>query len=213
MALFGKKQKPTTTSQEATPAPAPAGAVVLTKGNRLNLTKTGAPIVARNGWTAKGKDYDLKALIRYRDGRTLYIGAANVDELLASPEGAVRHSGDSRKAGVMESLTVAWHASIASVALSSYSALENGTGSFRKYGVFVRIENGPQVVQISAADASAKGTSYTLCFGEIIFGTNQGELTVVNHEMYSASGSENRVGYEGDRVVMDIGPVGQPKND
>lgn len=182
----------------------------LTKGGRINLTKTGAPTLARNGWTAKGKDYDLKGLIRYRDGRTLYIGAANRDEVLNSPEGAVRHGGDARNAGELETISIEWNPQIASVALSSYSALENGTGSFRQYGVYVEIENGPQVVRISAADASADGKSYTLCFGEVLFNSDE-SLTVVNHEMYSARSSENRVGYQGDRVVMDIGPRGQTK--
>jgi tellurium resistance protein TerD len=205
MSLFKKEQVATT----ATTAPA-AGTMQLTKGNRLQLTKTGAPILAKNGWTAEGKDYDLKALVRYRDGRTLYVGAANRDEVLSSPEGAVVHGGDARKAGELETISIKWNPTIASVALSSYSALENGTGSFRQYGVYVEIVNGPQVVRISAADASAKGTSYTLCFGEVIFEQN-GSLTIVNHEMYSEGGSENRIGYQGDKVVMDIGPKGQTK--
>lgn len=206
MSLFKKDSAPAA----QTVATAPTGAMQLTKGNSMQLTKTGAPIKAVNGWTAKGKDYDLKALVRYRDGRLVYVGAANADELLSSPEGAVSHSGDARQAGELETLTIRWNPQIASVALSSYSALENGTGSFRKYGVYVEIQNGPQVVRISAADANADSTSYTLCFGEIIFEPN-GSLTVVNHEMYSRSGSERRVGYQGDRVVMDIGPEGRNK--
>lgn len=201
--------------RNSAPAPVTAapGTVDLVKGARLNLTKTetGAPIVAKNGWAAPRKDYDLKALVRYRDGRTLYIGAANSDELLRSPEGAVIHGGDVKKgSGELETITITWHPDIASVALSSYSALENGPGSFKEYGVYVEIVNGPQVVRISAADASAHRNSYTLCFGEVLF-ESDGSLSVVNHEMYSKPSSENRVGYEGDKVVMDIGPRGQTK--
>lgn len=201
--------------RNSAPAPVTAapGTVDLVKGARLNLTKTetGAPIVAKNGWAAPRKDYDLKALVRYRDGRTLYIGAANSDELLRSPEGAVIHGGDVKKgSGELETITITWHPDIASVALSSYSALENGPGSFKEYGVYVEIVNGPQVVRISAADASAHRNSYTLCFGEVLF-EGDGSLSVVNHEMYSKPSSENRVGYEGDKVVMDIGPRGQTK--
>lgn len=205
MDLF--KRKPASTPAPAAPA---AGRMQLVKGQRLNLTKTGAPIVAKNGWTAKKKDYDLKALVRYRDGRMLYIGAANADEALSSPEGAIVHGGDARKAGELETITIKWDAGIASVALSSYSALENGPGSFKEYGVYVEIVNGPQVVRISAADASANRNSYTLCFGEVLF-EQDGSLTVVNHELYSKPSSENRVGYKGDKVVMDIGPRGQTK--
>jgi tellurium resistance protein TerD len=123
----------------------------------------------------------------------------------------VCHGGDVRAPGEMEKIVVKWHPDIASVAVSSYSALENGFGSFRKYGVFVRITNGPQVVEIPAASASAKWFSYTLCFGEILFGRNPGELEVVNLEMYSWFSSEKRVGYKGDMVVMDIGPEGKRK--
>lgn len=185
-------------------------AISLHKGQRVRLDKNG-DIIVSNGWTADGKDYDLKGLVRYRDGRApIYVGAANLDEVLSIPEGAVRHGGDVTEPGARETMTVSWHPDVASVALSSYSALENGTGSFMEYGVFVEIANGPQVVGIAAADASAEGTSYTLCFGEVLF-NDDGSLTVINHELYSAANSEHRVGYRGDQVVMDIGPVGQPK--
>lgn len=204
---FGDRFKKPSTTEQTTPA---TGKISLAKGERVTLTKTSDPIVAKNGWTAKGKDYDLKALVRYRDGRQVYVGAANADEVLRTQEGAVVHGGDARKAGKLETVTITWHADIASVALSSYSAIENGTGSFRKYGVYVSIENGPQTVEIAAADTSAKGTSYTLCFGEVIFNAD-GSLTVVNREEYSARGSENRIAYQGDRVVMDAGPIGHTK--
>ena len=77
--------------------------------------------------------------------------------------------------------------------------------------MFVRIKNGPQTVEIPAADASANDRSYTLCFGEILFGTEKDALEVQALELYSKPNSENRVGYRKDRVVMDIGPVGQTK--
>ena len=67
------------------------------------------------------------------------------------------------------------------------------------------------MVEIPAASASAKWSSYTLCFGEIVFGASPGELEVINLEMYSGAHSENRIGYRGDQVAMDIGPEGQEK--
>ena len=74
-----------------------------------------------------------------------------------------------------------------------------------------RITNGKQIVEIPAADASANSFSYTLCFGEIIFGSsNSFEVSAL--EMYSKAHSENRIGYEGDTVKMDIGPVGKVKS-
>ena len=214
--LTGKKTTDSTTP--AAPAPSSAsttptsGSISLKKGDSISLKKTAsASIIAENGWTAKKKDYDLKALVRYRDGRTIYIGAANRDEKLSTSEGAVRHSGDVPKGSKdLERITIAWHKDIASVALSSYSAIENGTGSFKQYGVYVNIVNDDQVVGISAADASAASTSYTLCFGEVVFRPDQ-SFEVTNLEMYSRANSENRVGYDGEKVRMDIGPIGQKK--
>ena len=187
--------------------------ISLKKGQKISLTKKAdnKPIIIENGWTEFGKDYDLKALVRYRDGRLIYVGAANVDEVLSTPEGAVVHGGDIKNPGELEHINIKWHPDIASVAVSSYSALENGIGSFREYGVFVRIINGKQIIEIPAADANADPYSYTLCFGEIIFGDNN-SFEVSALEMYSKASSENRIGYVGDKVKMDIGPVGRPKD-
>ena len=186
--------------------------ISLKKGEKISLTKKNddKPIIIENGWTAKGKDYDLKALVRYRDGKLIYIGAANTDEFLSTPEGAVKHGGDIKNPGEMEKILIKWHPNIASVAVSSYSALENGTGSFRDYGVFVRITNGKQIIEIPAASTSEDEYSYTLCFGEIIFGEDK-SMQVSALEMYSEQYSERRIGYKNGKVVMDIGPVGKIK--
>ena len=186
--------------------------ISLKKGEKISLSKTDdAPIIVENGWTAKGKDYDLKALVRYRNGKLVYIGAANQDESLQTPDGAVKHGGDVKNPGELEHILVKWHKDIASVAVSSYSALENGPGSFNRYGVYVRVRNGNQIVEIPAANTSANDHSYTLCFGEIIFGDTKNSLDVINLEMYSRPSSESRIGYKGEKVVMDIGPSGRLK--
>ncbi|MDR1314010.1 MAG: TerD family protein [Deltaproteobacteria bacterium] len=192
--------------------PVRLGKISLAKGERVSLSKSGGdPVVVECGWTAAGKDYDLKALVRYRDGKLMYVGAAAADELIQTPEGAVRHSGDVKAPGELERLFVRWSPSIASVAISSYSAIENGTGSFKGYGVFVRVISRDQTVEIKAEQASGVFNSYTLCFGEISFGEAEGELEVSNLEMYSAPNSERRVGYRGGKVMMDTGPVGETK--
>ncbi len=67
------------------------------------------------------------------------------------------------------------------------------------------------MVEIPASDTSANPRSYTLCFGEILFGKSQGSMEVSALEMYSQPNSEARIGYKGDKVMMDIGPVGQLK--
>ena len=188
------------------------GAVVLTKGQKISLKKSTDPIIIENGWTAEGKDYDLKALVRYRNGKLVYVGAANRDEVISTPEGAVRHGGDVTVPGELEHIFIKWHPAIASVAVSSYSAIENGQGSFYRYGVFVRIRNGKQTIEIPASVVSANDLSYTLCFGEIIFGQEKDSLEVSALEMYSAPNSENRIGYINGQVVMDIGPSGAKKS-
>lgn len=187
------------------------GAVVLTKGQKISLKKNNDPIIVENGWTAAGKDYDLKALVRYRSGKLIYVGAANRDEVLSTPEGAVRHEGDVTSPGELEHIFIKWHPDIASVAVSSYSTIENGQGSFYRYGVYVRIRNGKQTIEIPASDVSANDLSYTLCFGEILFGQEKGFLEVSALEMYSAPNSESRIGYRNGQVVMDIGPLGAKK--
>lgn len=188
------------------------GAVILTKGQKISLAKNSTSIIVENGWTAEGKDYDLKALVRYRDGRLIYVGAANSDERISTPEGAVRHGGDVTAPGELEHIFIKWHPDIASVAVSSYSAIENGQGSFYRYGVYVRIRNGNQIIEIPATNVSANDLSYTLCFGEILFGQEKNSLEVVALEMYSAPNSENRIGYRNGMVVMDIGPSGAKKS-
>ncbi len=200
------------------PAPSPVAQPVklekisLKKGERVSLRKSsGIPIIVENGWNAKGKDYDLKALVRYRNGDLVYVGAANADEVLATPEGAVCHGGDVKNPGDLEQINISWHKDIASVAVSSYSARENGLGSFFEYGVYVRIKNGEQTIEIPAYNASAEPTSYTLCFGEIIYGTQPDSFEVSALEMYSKPCSEKRIGYCGETVQMDIGPVGRKK--
>ena len=191
---------------------APTGKISLKKGQKISLKKrANAYIRIENGWTAPRKDYDLKALVRYRNGQLIYVGAANRDEVLMTAEGAVIHGGDVKNPGELEHIDIKWHPAIASVAVSSYSAIENGVGSFRQFGVFVRITNGDQVVEIAAADASANPKSYTLCFGEILFGTEPESLEVSALEMYSRPASENRIGYRNGQVVMDIGPRGKTK--
>lgn len=188
------------------------GAIILTKGQKIFLAKTGSTIIVENGWTAEGKDYDLKALVRYRNGKLIYVGAANSDECISTPEGAVRHGGDVTAPGELEHIFIKWHPDIASVAVSSYSAIENGQGSFYRYGVYVRIRNGNQTIEIPATNVSANDLSYTLCFGEILFGQEKNSLEVVALEMYSAPHSENRIGYRNGMVVMDIGPLGAKKS-
>lgn len=181
-----------------------AGALSLTKGDSISLHKTDL-IRVECSWTDSTKDYDLMALVRFNNGVTKVVNYKNLEV-----EG-VKLLGDVKGAGsggfpATEVLEIRLTSDIASVAPFAYSARENGSGSFRQYGVSVLIDTGDEKVSIQAADASTDGSRYTLCFGEIINGGNQGPVLVKNLELYSGRGSEKQPAYSGSEVIMDAGP-------
>lgn len=206
MGLFSKHPQATTAS--------PSGGISLSKGERVSLAKPSAGgsdiITILNTWMASGKDYDLKALVLMKDGSQIYVGDANRDEVRDAAAGAVHHNGDSTQPNTPESMTIRWSPDVARVAISSYSALENGRGSFKHYGASVKVMNGSQVISVPARDASADPDSYSLCFCEVIMGP-EGAMELIALEQYSARGSERRVGYCNGILTMDIGPEGQYK--
>jgi len=77
------------------------GAISLTKGQRVAIDSSEL-IVASISWPP-ATDYDVYALIRYRDGRTETVSAFGTQQnpqfSLNSTDGAVRHAGDVGRAG------------------------------------------------------------------------------------------------------------------
>lgn len=190
-------------------APAvPVKGVSLTKGQTVSLNKSSLIKVVTT-WQAN-KDYDVMALVKYKDGHVEVISAVN-NENPTSSDGAVKHLGDVGVGGGpgTEIIEVRMNDNIDEIVPFAYSAMSNGPGSFRQYGVSVAVDNGSEeAVNISAADTSADSNRYTCAFAKIKNGTT---VSIENIEMYSARGSENRPAFVNGVVTMDAGSRNQTK--
>ena len=202
------------------------GAINLRKGEQVTITKT-PRVVATCTWP-RATDYDIFALVRYRDGRTETVSTFGTkgdknDFRLATGDGAVRHSGDigrtqtaakgwrrkkaDEPAVGQETIEITLNPQIAAVVPVVYSAQSNGTGSFRRYQVAMSIDNGGgDTVTIDATNASADDTVFT-CVPGIIINDPDG-VRIQFLELYSRQGSESRPVVGADLIVtMDAGPV------
>jgi len=207
-----------------------SGAINLTKGQRVAIDSSEL-IVASISWPP-ATDYDVYALIRYRDGRTETVSAFGTQQnpqfSLTSSDGAVRHAGDvgradqhrlSRKekkamaaqgvpaagAVAVERIEIRPHAGIQAIVPVAYSAQSNGTGSFRRYRVSMSIDNGRgTTVRIDAPNADDNDLIYS-CVPGIILTTDQG-VVIDSLEQYSQPTSERRPVIGPDlQVTMDAG--------
>ncbi|PJI95105.1 TerD family protein [Luteimicrobium subarcticum] len=224
MGLFSRST-PAPAAQPATPQGAPAaapaaparvptgGVINLSKGQGIRLTKT--PLVTATISWPPATDYDVYALVLYRDGRQVTVSAfgtkdAPRDFSLATEDGAVTHLGDVQRGGgavATETVEIRLGPDVAAVVPVAYSAQSNGTGSFRKYRVSMRIDNGAgEAVVVDAPNASKSSTVYTCVPGIVLNGPDGVRVEAL--ELYSAPGSERRpvIGPDG-QVVMDAGPV------
>lgn len=206
------------------------GAINLTKGQRVEIDSSEL-IVASITWPP-ATDYDVYALIRYRDGRTEAVSAFGTTDdpkfSLASTDGSVRHLGDVGRSGAaggrkkgffgggraaagqpaamaVERIEIRPHAQIAAIVPVAYSAQSNGTGSFRRYRVSMSLDNGRgTTVQVDATNADANDQIYS-CVPGIILITDSG-VVIDSLELYSAPGSERRPTIGPDlSVQMDTG--------
>jgi tellurite resistance protein TerA len=197
------------------------GTINLRKGQQVTITKT-ARIVATCTWP-RATDYDIYALVSYRDGRcetvsTFGTAGNERDFQLATTDGAVRHSGDvgrtqsrgwrKKTAEVgQETIQITLNPEVRAVLPVVYSAQSNGTGSFRKYQVSMAIDNGSgDTVTIDAGNASDDGMVFS-CVPGIIINDPDG-VRIQFLELYSSAGSEQRPAIGADLIVqMDVGPV------
>lgn len=195
MGLFGLGNK--TVSE-------PKSGVNLTKGQSINLNKTSL-IKIITSWAAKDKDYDVMALVRYKDGHVETVCAVN-NECVQTADGAVKHLGDIGVGGQAgtEIIEVVLNDNIEEIVPFAYSALENGPGSFKQYGVSLAVDNGSQdAVNIDAADTSPDTSRYTCAFASI---KNGPTISIENIEQYSRNGSEKRPAFVNGALKMDAGP-------
>lgn len=190
--------------------PAPVGAVNLSKGSKIDIAKPdeGQEIVATLAWQNKGSkvlDYDLFCHVTYRDGSSEIVKWDH----LTSRTGAVRHHGDLKTGGhgTMERVSVRLTPDIACVGFSAYSALENGTGSFKHAKAQVSIDNGAgSQVTVGVGEMNASPFSYTMYFGTVI-NTSEVAMQVIGAQDFSRRGSEHQVVlYADGHHEMDRGP-------
>lgn len=173
--------------------------ICITKGIKIPLDKNASDFIRiEKGCSENENMYSLKALVRYRSGSLIYIGC-NSDEAVLTPECNVKYIRNTTS----EYIDIKWHKDIASIAVCSYSAVSNAPFSC---GQSVHIINGKQIIQLLASFADENINSRTLCWGEIIFNDDENSFDISALEIYSKPYSENRIGYQNNCIVMDIGP-------
>ena len=198
----------------------------LSKGDSpITLEKTEV-ITLTCTWPA-ATDYDLYALVVYKDGTSEYIATFGAGKKgiinstythpkkMSTDDGSVKHLGDVRRgAGTgKEIIEVRLNDNILAVVAVAYSAQSNGTGSFKQYKVTTEITAGSQKAVVKAENANSNKRIYTLVPGMII---NDGDkFTVHPLELYSAPGNECRPTVQivnGDVIpLMDQGPKNEYK--
>jgi tellurite resistance protein TerA len=211
------------------------GTINLRKGEQVTITRT--PLIVATCTWPRATDYDIFALVRYRDGHTETVSTFGTAEhqqdfRTATADGAVRHGGDVGRAPAAskprgwrrksvagaapevgrESIEITLNPQIVAVVPVVYSAQSNGDGSFRRYQVSMAIDNG------SAEDGG--GDTVTIdatdasaddaiysCVPGIIINDPDG-VRIQFLELYSRPGSESRPVVGDDLIVtMDAGPV------
>lgn len=189
----------------------------MTKGSapaRLAKTPT---LMASMSWPA-ATDYDLYALVVTRDGRVHHVARFGAVGIPPQPKfRGVSQNGDARRSRgrtatmATETLTIRFDDAVAAVIPVAYSAQSNGTGSFRRYGVSLAVDNGAgQQVRIDAVNASSHDRVYT-CVPAVIHNGVDGGVWVEYVEAYSRPKSERRpnallLPTGGIQVQMDAGP-------
>jgi tellurite resistance protein TerA len=191
------------------------GSVNLSKGEKSVIIEKTERIIASVSWKT-GTDYDVYALVQTRDGREVHVAtfpADGVPVLMDYGNGAVRHLGDVGRGGgkvKTETLEIRLNDDIAAVVPVVYSAQSNGTGSFYRYKVSMRVDNQRGTdVTIPAENANNNDQIYT-CVPGMIRNTPHG-VVIDALELYSKPNSENRpkLTMQSDgtiKVRMDAGP-------
>ena len=193
-----------------------SGTLSLKKGDKPVVIEKTPLITASISWMSD-TDFDVYALVMTRDGKQIDVatfGADGVPPRTTYGKDWVKHLGDATGDGsgtTRETIEIRLTPEIAAVVPVAYSALSNGTGSFYRYKVSLRIDNhSGTTVEIPAEDANVDDNVYT-CVPGIIRNTPDG-VAVERLELYSARDSEARPLLKLDQsgtvtVQMDEGPI------
>ncbi|MET3805491.1 tellurite resistance protein TerA [Nakamurella sp. UYEF19] len=189
------------------------GAVNLAKGQRVSIEKS--PVITASVSWPPSTDYDVYALVRYRDGHTETVSQFGTKQdkkfQTSTRDQAVRHLGDIKRdkkaTEAVEKVEIRINPDIVAVVPVAYSAQSNGAGSFFQYKVSMAIDNGLGTrVQVDAANGHQNPMVFT-CVPGIIVNAENG-IDIVSLELYSAEGSENRPIVNADlSITMDAGPT------
>jgi tellurium resistance protein TerD len=176
--------------------------VNLTKGGNVSLTKQ-APgltaVVVGLGWDARTTDgaafdLDASAIVCNADGRALSDQHFVFFNNLASPDGAVQHSGDNltgEGAGDDEQVRVNLAALPPEAArvvfpVSIYDAGTSGQTFGQVRNAFIRVVNQADNVELARYDLSEDASTETaMVFGELYRGTDEWKFRAVG-QGYSA---------------------------
>ncbi len=170
-------------------------------GQTVNMKKSGGVIKAVTSWV-KNKDYDIAADVVYYDGRVETVVTYPTEEggvpvKMATDDGSVRHLGDVKrqwKGRPSETLEIdvdkAKASNVRAVVIWGYSARANGAGSFKRYEVELRIDNGDETVVMPPEHMSNNEGVYTLVIGTIHI-TPEAGVIIEKLEQYS-NGGERR---------------------
>lgn len=190
------------------------GAVNLNKGDRVSIDK-GHVITATVSWPS-ATDYDLFAIARTPEGEEVHVatfgtetGPTRIPQDSAFG-GTIKHLGDVTRPDAStgradETILIRADPRWSKIALVAYSAQGNGTGSFFRYRVSTRVDNGDgTVVTIDADSANDNDRIYSVAVA-MITNTPDG-LQIEALEQYSDPKSENRPKFDHrGRLRMDKG--------
>ncbi|GFE77322.1 TerD family protein [Novosphingobium sp. TCA1] len=171
--------------QPAAPAPIISlKKVTLAKAEKVNLSKGGGKIRARLVWEGRqggGGDLDFYCFYVLDDGR---CGKVYWNDLGTSDTAPfIRHSGDSTRAGE-EEIVLERPEKLRFALFAAYSALSNGTGSFKSYRpkMIITDQNGNEVTIPLLNPAE---TSYWVAITHIAVGN---DIQIEHVETYGKSG-------------------------
>lgn len=164
------------------------------KGEKYHAKGFEGIILAEAKWSS-ATDYDLYAIVLYKDGRTEHVatfGAYAIPAKSHNSDHSVVHFGDAGRGDgdSGEKMQLTMTDEIDAVLFVVYSAQSNGSGSFRRYGVEVKVTFGDEVVHIPADDQNANDGVYTMA-PALIENTEEGPVLHALADAYS-SGGENR---------------------
>ncbi|HVX24444.1 MAG TPA: hypothetical protein VG992_03845 [Candidatus Saccharimonadales bacterium] len=189
-----------------------SGNFQIKKGQAVAVRKT-STITASASWKSV-TDYDIYALVLFTDGHVETVSQFGTkkhphDFTPSVANGAIKHLGDigrEAQGDAVETVEISLTDDIAAVAIVAYSAQSNGTGSFYRYKVGLKVDNGAgAVIGVSAENANDDDQIYT-CVPAIIRNTPKG-VDIEAVELYSKRSSEKRPAFNrhGD-IEMDAGP-------